>query len=90
LEEGTARGAEMIAKFPDVIHVSGDVFRIITEDGLMWIRWNTNIREPQHGLWVLSDSVVTDMLEDGVIVIFPPHTSAKPLPPLQELPSIRG
>ena len=58
----------MVTLFPDVIVSPSGEARIITEDGLMWMRWNTAIRATERGNWPLSQEVIDQMEKDGIIV----------------------
>ena len=56
--------------FPDVLHLGDDLFRIITEDGFSWVHNHTNIgtQDIPRDLRIRGDSVVEDMIEDGIRV----------------------
>jgi len=56
--------------FPDVLHLGGGRFKIITEDGLSWVHHNTTIktRNIPRNIQINGDSVVHDMEDEGLIV----------------------
>jgi hypothetical protein len=58
----------MIINFPDVTISAAGSVRVVTEDALFWLRWNTDIRANDPGLYPLDHTITDAMAAEGFTV----------------------
>ncbi len=59
-----------MSTFPDILHLGGDLFRIVTDDGFSWVHHNTNVPDADipRLIHIHGADVVRDMESDGIRV----------------------
>jgi hypothetical protein len=62
----------LVVPFPDVVEVSPGRFKVISDDALMCVRWNSDNQVTKPTVLELSDWMIDYMLELDYIVRFLP------------------
>lgn len=62
-----------VHQFPDVVQIEGNLYCLVTDDSLMWVRWNTNLRDIQRGPCKIQACLIKSMIDDGLAVCLVRH-----------------